>query len=153
MAQLNFDAREVKPSSSPDPIPAGKYLVEVTDSEMKETKNKDGSYLELVFTVVDGEYRGRKLWDRLCINHPNSKTVEIARANLSAVCHAVGVLQPQDSVQLHGLPLGVRVILKDDNNGEKRNEVKGYYRRKDIEQPVAAPQAPVGDNTAPWKRG
>jgi len=153
MAQLNFDAREVKPSAAPDPIPAGKYLVEINESEMKETKNKDGSYLELVFTVVDGEYRGRKLWDRLCINHPNAKTVEIARANLSAICHSVGVLQPQDSVQLHGLPLCVRVILKEDNNGEKRNEIKGYYRREDIEQPVAAPQAPVGDNTAPWKRG
>jgi len=151
MAQLNFDAREVKPSAAPDPIPAGKYLVEISESEMKETKNKDGSYLELVFTVLDGEYRGRKIWDRLCINHPNAKTVEIARANLSAVCHAVGVLQPQDSVQLHGLPLVVNVRLKkNEQTGDSHNEVKGYKKRETMEVPA---QAPINDNTAPWKRG
>ena len=151
MAQLNFDAREVKPSAAPDPIPAGKYLVEISESEMKETKNKDGSYLELVFTVVDGEYRGRKIWDRLCINHPNAKTVEIARANLSAICHAVGVLQPQDSAQLHGLPLVVGVRLKkNEQNGDMYNEVKGYKKRETMELPA---QAPTNDKTPPWKRG
>ena len=39
MANLNgFDANEVDPATSFDPIPAGKYLAVIAESEMKATK-------------------------------------------------------------------------------------------------------------------
>jgi hypothetical protein len=91
MAQINFDASQVDPSVPFEVLPSDKYLVEITKSEMKPTKAGDGSYLEFEYTVIEGQYRGRKVWDRLCLNHPSSKTVEIARANLSTICHAAGV--------------------------------------------------------------
>ncbi len=152
MAQLNFDAREVKPSAAPEPVPAGKYLAEITASEMKPIKNGQGSYLELEMTIADGEFRGRRVWDRLCINHPNTKTVEIARANLSAICHAIGVMQPQDSVELHNLPMVVTVKCKKrEDTGDVNNEIKGYAKP---EAATGQPQqAPVNSNTAPWQRG
>ena len=38
MANLNgFDANQVEPTASFDPIPAGKYLAAITESEMKPT--------------------------------------------------------------------------------------------------------------------
>ncbi len=149
MAQLEFNAHEVDPSLAFEPLPAGNYLCEITDSEMKPTKNGQGSYLELTFTVLDGEYKGRKAWDRLCINHTNSKTVEIARANLSAICHAVGVMQPQDSVQLHNLPLVITVKCKKrEDTGEVTNEIKGYAKKEESAgEPV---QAATG--APPWRR-
>jgi hypothetical protein len=158
MANLNgFDARTVEPTADFEPIPAGKYLAAITASEMKATKKGDGSYLQLEFTVLDGdppgrsEYKGRKVWDRLCINHPNDLTQKIARGNLSAICRAVGVMQPGDSVELHNLPLVITVKLKKrEDTGELTNEVKGYAKRETATgQP---PQAPVTDNTPPWKR-
>lgn len=44
-------------------------------------------------------------------------TVKIARGELSAVCRAVGVMAPKDSVELHNIPLEINVGLKkrDDN--------------------------------------
>jgi hypothetical protein len=96
MANLNgFNAHEVEPSTSFDPLPAGKYIAAITGSETKPTKNGDGNYLQLEFTILDGEYKDRKVWDRLCLNHPNPQTVKIARGNLSALCRAVGVMQPR----------------------------------------------------------
>ncbi|MGQ9636057.1 MAG: DUF669 domain-containing protein, partial [Bryobacteraceae bacterium] len=106
MAHLgNFDASQVEPTTTFDPIPAGKYLAMITASEMKPNKAGTGSYLELVFTIVEGEYKGRQLWGRLNLDNPNELAVKIARAELSAICRAVGVLTPRDSVELHNLPL------------------------------------------------
>lgn len=152
MANLNgFNAGEVEPNVPFEPVPAGKYLAAITASEMKATKKGDGSYLQLEFTVLDGQYKDRKVWDRLCINHPNDMTQKIARGNLSAVCRAVGVMQPRDSVELHNIPLLITVKCKKrEDNGEMSNEIKGYESKT-----VAAgqpQQAAVSDNTPPWKR-
>lgn len=152
MANLNgFNANEVEPTTPFEPLPAGKYVATITASEMKATKAGDGAYLQLEMTVLDGPCKGRKVWDRLCINHPNEMTQKIARGSLSAICRAAGVMQPRDSVELHNIPLLVTVNCKKrKDNGEITNEVKGY-------EPKAAAagkpqQAPVTDNTPPWKR-
>jgi hypothetical protein len=152
MANLNgFNAGEVEPTTPFDPVPAGKYLAAITGSQMKPTKSGDGSYLELEFTILDGSCKGRKVWDRLCLVHANQQTVKIARANLSALCRAVGVMQPKDSLELHNLPVLVMVKCKKrEDTGELTNEVKGYARK---EAAAGQPQqAPAADNTPPWKR-
>ena len=152
MANLNgFNANEVEPTTSFDPLPAGKYLAAITASEMKPTKSGNGSYLEMELTILEGEYKDRKVWDRLCLTHPNPQTVKIARGNLSALCRAVGMMQPKDSVELHNLPLVITVkVKKREDTGELTNEVKGYAKK---ESAAGQPQqAPVTDNTPPWKR-
>ena len=152
MANLNnFNAHEVDPNTPFDPLPAGKYLACITGSEMKATKAGDGSYLELELTVLEGEYKDRKVWDRLCLNHPNATAVKIARGTLSAICRAVGVMQPKDSVELHNLPLVVTVKCKKrEDNGEMTNEVRGYAKK---ESAAGRPQqAAPNDTTPPWKR-
>ena len=154
MANLNgFNANEVEPNASFEAIPAGKYLAAITESEMKATKNGSGSYLQLTFTILEGEYNNRILWARLNLNNPNATAVKIARSELSAICHAVGVMQPRDSVELHNLPLVITVKLKKrEDTGELVNEVKGYARKDAAGANGQRPQAPVADNTPPWKR-
>lgn len=152
MANLgNFNANEVEPNTAFEPLPAGKYLAAITASEMKPTKKGDGSYLQLEFTVLEGDCQGRKTWDRLCINHPNDLTQKIAQGNLSAICRAVGVMQPGDSVELHNIPLVITVKCKKrEDNGEITNEIKGYAERTTAEGKPQ--QAPADSNTPPWKR-
>ena len=150
MADLNgFDARTVEPTADFEPIPAGKYLAAITNSEMKPTKSGTGSYLQLTFTILEGEYKNRVLWARLNLNNPNATAVKIARSELSAICRAVGVMQPKDSVELHNLPLLITVKLKKrQDTGELVNEVKGYAKK---EAATGQPQQAT-DNTPPWKR-
>ena len=152
MANLNgFNAHDVDPTTPFDPVPAGKYLAAVTASEMKPTKAGDGRFLELELTILEGPAKGRKVWDRLCLVHPNPEAVKIARSNLSALCRAVGVMQPKDSVELHNLPLLVTVKCKKrDDTDEMTNEVRGYARK---EAAAGQPQqAAPTDSTPPWKR-
>ena len=49
MATLNFNANDIAPTDSFDPLPAGEYLCVITGSEEKPTKTGNGSYLELEF--------------------------------------------------------------------------------------------------------
>jgi hypothetical protein len=159
MAYLNnFDANSVDPASSFDPIPTGKYVAVITESEMKPTKSGTGHYLELTFDILDGQYKGRKVWARLNLDNPNAQAVQIARGELSAICRAVGVMQPQDSIELHNLPLSIKVACKKrDDTGEITNEIKGYEKKEAAlsTAPAANPTAPAAQatsNTPPWQR-
>jgi len=150
MANLQgFNANEVDPAVAFEPIPAGKYLAAIIASEMKATKSGVGNYLELSFQVLEGPCKGRILWARLNLDNPNATTVQIARAELSAICRAVGVMQPKDSVELHNLPLQINVRVKKRNdNGELTNEIKGFEKK---EAASGQPQQATTD-TPPWAR-
>ncbi len=84
MAQLNFNAAEVKPLDAFEAIPAGTYEAVITEPEMKPTKSGTGSYLELTIEIISGDYQGRRVWARLNLAHPNAKAVEIARREPSS---------------------------------------------------------------------
>lgn len=142
MAQLNFDSTAVEPTAGFDPIPAGQYSAQITNSEMKPTKNGQGKYLELTFTVMGGGYENRLLWLRLTLHHANQQTVEIAQGNLSAICRAIGLAQIQDSQQLHGRPMEIRVIQKDSPGYGMQNDIKGFKAIQGQAMPgQPAPQA------------
>lgn len=152
-----FNAHEVEPNDF-SPLPEGSYTCVIEASENKATKDGSGSYLELTLQVIDGDYKGRKLFDRLNLNNPNQKAVQIARGTLSAICRATGVMTPNDSVELHDIPLVVKVACrKREDNGEISNEVKGYKSTKDAApaRPSAnhAPQTHgVQSHTPPWRK-
>ncbi len=127
MATLNFNAASVAPATAFEAIPAGTYPAIITESEMKPTRRGDGEYLQLTLQIIDGEHSGRKLWDRLNLNNPNQTAVEIAQRTLSAICHAVGVMAPQDSAELHDIPMQVKVgVEKNATDGTNSNVIKGY---------------------------
>lgn len=150
MADLQgFNAHEVEPTTSFDPIPADKYVAMIVESEVKPTKTGNGSYLQFTFQVMEGPYKGRLLWTRLNLDNPNQQTVTIARSELSAICRAVGVMTPNDSVELHNLPLVITVRCKKrTDTGEVTNEIKGYAKK---EAAKGQPQQPPS-NTPPWRR-
>ena len=155
MSTLNFNAADVEPSTGFDAIPAGKYQVIINESEMKPTKTGNGQYLWIEFEVISGEYKGRKLWTRLNLENPNPDAVRMARADLSAICRAVNVLNPHDSVELHNLPLTVTVRCRKNQDDELVNEIKGYGPRENavLQKPAGAQTATVTKAAPPWARG
>jgi len=150
MADLRgFDANKVEPTTAFDPIPAGKYLATITASEMKPNKAGTGQFLELVFTIIEGEFKNRSLWARLNLDNPNELAVKIAQAELSAICRAVGVMAPGDSTELHNLPLVIRVRCKKrKDTDEIVNEISGFEKRDAV---TGRPQQ-AQTNTPPWRR-
>jgi len=155
MATINFNASEVAPNAGFTPIPAGKYVAVINDSEMKPTKSGGGQYLQFEFEIIEGDYAGRKLWARLNLDNVNPDAVRIARADLSAICHAVNIMTPKDSVELHNLPLVIVVKCRKNQDDEIVNEIKGYAARDAaVQAPAVAPAtAPAATKpAAPWVR-
>jgi Protein of unknown function (DUF669) len=151
MADLRgFDASSVEPIVEFEPLPAGKYPAAIIESELKPNKAGTGSYLQLTQEILEGPYKGRRLWSRLNLENPNPLAVQIARAELSAICRAVGVLAPNDSTELHNLPMVIQVrCRKRQDTGEMTNEVTAYSQRT-----AATPAtSPAVNSTPPWKRG
>ncbi len=154
MSTLNFNANEVEPSIGFDTIPAGKYQAVITDSEMKDTKSGTGKYLQLEFEVIEGDYKSRKLWARLNLENANPEAVRMARADLSAICRAVNVIQPRDSVELHNLPLTITVRCRKNQDDEIVNEIRGFAPKAVLSGATQATPAPQSPNAAPpWARG
>lgn len=142
-----------------DPLPTGEYLAMITDSEWKATKKNDGEYLELTYDIIDGACKGRKLWVRLNLKNANAEAVEIANRDLSAIRQATGVLNPDDSVELHNKPHIIRVefIAAGTTKGKKRydqdtNEVRAYKKLDGVAPaPVAAaPVSAPASGVKPW---
>lgn len=145
MARIeNFDANQVPPSGDFSPIPEGKYEAMIVDSDMVNNASGNGAHLKLTFVVTQGECEGRNLWHRLNLQNPSEKAVQIARGQLSAICRAVGVMTPQDSTQLHNLPLIVNV-KQEQYEGGVSNKITSFSARDN----GSAQAKPV---TAPWKK-
>lgn len=144
MAQLGFDARQVAPDTGFETIPAGWYKAQIDESEIKPTKGGDGAYLSLRFVILEGQYHGRKVFVMLNIRNASAQAQEIAYKQLSAVCHAVGVLDCQDSAMLHGRPMNIKVKIRKDDSGqyEDQNVISTY---KDINEKVGATAAAPGN--------
>ena len=149
--ELNgFDANNVDPSESREPIPAGWYKAVITQSEEKPTKAQTGSYLQMTVEVIEGEHAGRKAFERLNLNNPNATAVEIAQRTLSSICRAVGVMTPRQSADLHDKPFMVKIKVKPAKDG--------YDASNDIAEYAATNAAPKdeagsgGGSTPPWKK-
>lgn len=153
MATLDFNANDVAPSAGFEPLPAGEYPAVVTDSEMKPTKAGNGTLLQLVFQVVDGPSKGRKLWHRINYANANATAQQIGRADLSALCRAVGVMTPHDTAELHNRPVTVKVgFEKRQDTGEIQNKVLGYVTAGGnvAGAVVAGTSKPAGAVPPPW---
>jgi hypothetical protein len=156
MADLGgvFDSDAVAPMGDRTPIPTGDYRCVCVKSDWKNT-SKGGKYLEFTWQVLEGEHSGRMVWSRLNLQNSSSVAVEIARAELSSICKAVGVVKLRDSIEVHNVPLMVSVAVKKrEDNGDLTNEVAGYKSVRlasESKQPAMAGGASVvGADKPAW---
>lgn len=163
MAQLPeaFDPNTVPPQS-----PMGQslpisdengHLVRITNSDWVPVQS-NANHGRLVFTleILDGEHQGMKAQYGLNLQNSNPQTVEIARKELSAICHVVGVFNPvTDTAVLHGRPFRVMVRAQKknpeytevygvkDQHGRTPTEVKNAGPAPASAGPPAAPAPPA----------
>ena len=151
MAQFNFDASQVAPQQSVGPLPAGTYLAHITESDVQPLKSGNGEGLKLTFEIIDGQFKGRKVYENLNIRHTSEDTQRIAQSQLSALCHAVNVIKLMDTAALHFKPVRINVTVREAVGQYKAsNNIKGYEAAGGgISAPATAPTpAPVADTPA-----
>ena len=149
LAGYNFNAEEVEPSSSFDPIPAGWYQAIISNSEMKATRDGYGEYLSLTLQVIEGQYENRLVFARLNLKNANDKAVDIARKDLAAICRAVGVMSPQASEELHDIPLMIKVKVRPASGDYEASNDIGGYKAVEGANLTPAPKAASKPQTPP----
>lgn len=143
------------------PIPSGEYPAQIVESDMKPTKNNDGQYLELKYSVIDGEFKGRSVWVRLNLDNKNVQAVEIANRQFASIRDAIGVTQVNQSEELHYKPHTIRVELIPAGTPQRgggvsskaQNEIRGWKKLDDGIPFATAPSTPAAaprQNAAPW---
>ena len=148
----SWDASSEEQMGDFSPVPEGKYLAQILSGEWKNTSAGNGQYLELVFEILQGEYRGRRVWARLNLKNPSADAVRIAKQEMSSICHATGILRPSGVPALLNIPLLINVKLrKREDNGQMTNEIKGYESKPRVAAAPApaAPPAMVAESK-PW---
>lgn len=132
---FSFNYKEVDKSevvemgSFSTPVPPGKYLAMVIDSEIKDTQS-GGEMLSLTFEIVQGEQKNRKLWHNFNIKHEKPDVVKRANGELIALCSALDVVVKTSTSELHDKILCIEVKhRKETYKGEAtvRANIVGFH--------------------------
>jgi len=164
MAFLNetFNANDLPEDNggSFDPIPAGEYTVAISEAGLNDTKAGTGQYIKLRMDVTGPTHQGRVLFANINIRNPSPKAEEIGRQQLGSIMRAIGLGSLQDTDQLVGGQMAVKVVIQPgtDEYPDPKNEVKNFKAVSGSPAPApqqAAPQqtAPTGGATPPWMAG
>jgi hypothetical protein len=145
----SFDLKDMPVAEDRDfsPIPAGWYTAAIAGAEIKTTKAGTGNYIAVRFDVTGPEYQGRVVWCNLNTRNPNPKAEEIGHQQLGDIMRAIGLTKLEDTDQMLGGNLSIKVTIKDDPTYGAKNEVKAFKSIEGSAPPVAAPT--VASNKAP----
>ena len=125
------------------------YPARIEDTKIKPTKKGNGEMLVVEYTISAGDYKGRKLWENLCLFHESKKAQNFARRRFKQLCRAVGITGVVDETTcLHGLELYLDVGVEPGSGGygdkncideyiaaDEREEEPGAAWDKEAEQP------------------
>ena len=141
----NFDPTTVDPNQVP-PFPDGNYCLQAIESEIKPTSKGTGTMLNLILEVIEGEYKGRRVYEGINIQNNSAAAQQIGQKQLSALCHACGHLKAvTDSNELHYKPFWATIGTKIDDSGKykPKNVVKKYLFENGNVPAGAAPATPA----------
>ncbi len=145
-----FNAADAPQSNRTEfqPLPAGWYLVTIHSAEVKQTKAGNGEFIKVRYNLVGGEHASRVVFGNLNTKNSSEKAQEIGRQQLGELMRAIGLPTIQDTDQLVGGTLEIKLSVRDDPQWGVSNEVKGF-RAANSSAPAAAPKA--ASSNAPWK--
>ena len=128
-----------------DPLPAGWYTAMIAGADLQATKDGTGQYIKIKYSITGPSHQGRIVFGNLNIKNASAKAEEIGRADLGNLMRAIGLARVQDTDQLIGGQLSIKLDIRpartDAANGktyDAQNEVKGYKAAGGSAAPAAA---------------
>lgn len=116
-----------------DLVPEGWYTATITKADINPTKSGTGQKLDMRYDITGPTHEGRVIFGTINIRNQSVKAEEIGRQQLGEVLRAIGLGTIQDSDQLIGNVLGIRVKIKHATEADKaagysdsRNEIGGF---------------------------
>lgn len=120
---------DAEPSSGYTPLPAGEYQMEIVESDYAPTAKGTGMILKCKAQIVGGEYEGRPFYINYDLEHRARTKQERGQRNFAGLRRATGVLNPEDSEELHFKTFCVKIGVREDAGA---NVIRQYLFARDV---------------------
>ncbi|HLQ43845.1 MAG TPA: DUF669 domain-containing protein [Planctomycetaceae bacterium] len=118
-------------------LPPGEYVCLASKGELESSRSKRTPGYKLEFSVIDGEFKGRKVWHDCWITEaamPQTKR-DLGKLGVTSLDQLERPLPP-------GIRCKVRVVIRKDDDGNQHNRVR-MFEVVGIDTPKADPFAPA----------
>jgi len=133
-----------------EPIPAGSYnatIFDVKSETVKSGPNEGKPRFNIQFSITDAGHANRRVFSYVPLYVANDFWKTKSFFSAIGVDMAAGDFTVPEPNELAGKPIGVRVKIGQDQNGQPRNEVAGFDKSTDTAASALAATGakPVGD--------
>jgi Protein of unknown function (DUF669) len=148
---IPFDTAVEEASPAFAPIPRDLYKAEIVKAMADATKNGKGYQVSLNWSIIEGEYENRTIFQNILIQHESEEAQKIGRQKFQDVCLALGVNgKVEDLKALHNIPCQISVVVRSDKDGQypDRNEVMRVRPLPKHNGPTPTSPPPKGNGSA-----
>ena len=114
-----------------DVLPVGEYVAQVVEASIQQPNSGDGYHLALTWKIIEGDYEGRQVWQRITYLHSSEQAQTIGRKTLKDLCVATGVAEQVDNAEVF-LFKPVRIRLASNGTSKAftrtRTESRAFCR-------------------------
>ena len=154
----SFDVNDL-PAQQNDfaPLPEGWYTASINSAEIRDTKDKTGQYIAIRYDITGPTHQGRVVFGNVNIKNKSTQAEEIGRQALGSIMRAIGLARVDDTDQLIGGNLQIKLAIRTQEGYEPTNDVRGYKAIEGGSLPKAeefAPTSPAQSEKAapPWAK-
>ena len=109
---------ETQEGNSWDLLPVGEYVAQIVEASVQQPKSGDGYYLALTWKIIEGDFEGRQVWQRITFAHSNEQAQTIGRKTLKDLCVALDVNEQVDDAEVFLFkPARIRLGIEKDKQG------------------------------------
>lgn len=141
MARFDFDVSDYEAPTDFEIMPEG---TEVRMSAV-ETEDKDcngGQMVACKFKILEGEYKGRYVWQNFIFEHTSEKAVNFGRRMLSGWARACGKPNAKSTDELLERPFWCKLgIEKGVGQYKDKNVIASFLMPESAEAPKSQPKA------------
>jgi len=136
-------------------LPDGWYSATITKADIKATKNGTGQFIAVRYDITGPTHEGRIVFGNINIKNASSVAENIGRQQLGEIMRAVGLAKVNDTDELLGASLLIKLATRKQEGYEPTNEIKAFKSLDGAELPTPAAKATQPEVTkakAPWAK-
>jgi len=133
-------------------VPAGWYVAQITDAEVKQTKSGTGEYIKIRYDIQGPNHQGRVVFGNLNVKNANPAAEKIGRQQLGDIMRSVGLSAVTDTDQLLGTTMQIKIDIRESEQYGPSNEVKAWKALAAGMAPAPAVKPPASNakTSPPW---
>lgn len=131
-------------------LPVGWYTATIAETKLVPTRAGTGQVIKVRYDITGPSHQGRVVWQNINWRNPSAQAQEIGGRQLMAVMRATGIVELEDTDQLVGTNLRIKLSVKKSTNPEYPDDKNEITACESIEG-SALPQAETKTNSTPKK--